>query len=142
MALSFGREMNTRRPDEIATFDESDPGTLDQSAASRNQFTNKHPTRREDIWHVRPHSSPRARPSREQKYRMQVHDVEIAGHRIQPFFKIGGIVEPSEPPRSKIMHLHASKIDGPTVRDIAVSWAVDTGRKYMNLMSRHCKTLA
>jgi hypothetical protein len=73
---------------------------------------------------------------------MQVYDVEIASNRIQVVFKIGRIVEPSEPPRTKIAHLNTIKVHSPPVRHIAISPAINTSRKYMNPMARRRQTLA
>src|SRR5438552_18791760 len=73
---------------------------------------------------------------------MQVYDIEIARSQAQLCCEIGRIIEPSQPARTKIVDLNAIKVDGIIVRNIAVARAIDTGREYMNLMTRLSETLA
>ena len=73
---------------------------------------------------------------------MQVHDIEIADCQAQFPREISRIIEPSQPPRTKIMDSNAVKVDGMVVRDTAVSRAIYTGGKHLNLMAPSNERLA
>jgi hypothetical protein len=69
---------------------------------------------------------------------MKMHGIEAANHVNASRLEIGRPIEPPEPTRSTIIHLHSVDIDCPIMRNITIARPIHTGRENVDDMtSRH-----